>query len=298
MTLRHGYAHIGDANLHYTAAGDPDAPMLLFLHGFPEYGGMWHPLMQRLADRFYCVAPDQLGYNLSDKPADVARYRTTRLVDDVLNFARAIAPKRKFTLVAHDWGGAVAWAYALRYAGTLDRLVIVNAVHPAIFRREIAANPNQAQASQYMVDMQAADADARFAADDFARLRHSFRQLDAKGLMPPDELAHYRQAWSQPGAITGMLNWYRAMGARPRAANEAPAKPAAAIDESKFVVTVPTLVLWGLKDEALLPGCIEGLDRCVPDLTLKTYADGTHWLIHEEPAAIAAEIATFVGAAA
>lgn len=295
--MRHGHAHIGDANLHYAAAGDPDAPLLIFLHGFPEYSGMWQPVMERLADRFHVVAPDQLGYNLSDKPADVARYRTTRLVDDVLNFAKAIAPKKKFTLVAHDWGGAVAWAYALKYPDTLDRLVIVNAVHPAIFRREIAANPSQAQASQYMVDMQSPDADARFAADDFARLRHSFRQLDAKGLMQAEELDQYRQAWSQPGAITGMLNWYRAMGARPRAPDEAP-KAAAPIDESKFVVTVPTLVLWGLKDEALLPGCIDGLDRWVPKLTLKTYADGTHWLIHEEPAGVADEIAAFAGGAA
>lgn len=293
--IRHGFAHIGDANLHYTACGDSQAPMLLFLHGFPEYGGMWNGLMERLAGRFHCVAPDQLGYNLSDKPAELSRYRTTRLVDDVRSFAAAIAPKKRFTLVAHDWGGAVAWAYALKYADTLDRLVIVNAVHPAIFRREIAANPSQAQASQYMVDMQSAEADALFAADDFARLRHSFRQLDAKGLMPPDELAEYRRAWSQPGAITGMLNWYRAMGTRPRAPGEEQAKPPAPIDESKFVVTMPTLVLWGLKDEALLPGCIEGLDRWVPKLTLKTYAEGTHWLIHEEPDGIAAEIAAFAG---
>lgn len=300
MSIRHGYAHIGDANLHYAALGDPKNPTLLFLHGFPEYWGMWRPLMERLADRFHCVAPDQLGYNLSDKPAEIARYRTKHLVEDVLAFARAIAAKKKFTLIAHDWGGAVAWAFALKHPGVLERLVIVNAVHPAAFQREIARNSDQAKASRYMVDMQSGEADAEFAKDDFARLRHSFRRLDEKGLMPPGELAELKAAWSQPGAVTGMLNWYRAMRLVPPVVKDGAAetKAPAPYDDSRLVVKVPTLVLWGLKDEALLPGCIEGLDRWVPDLKLKTYAEATHWLVHEEPREVADEIAAFAVAAA
>lgn len=296
MTIREGFADIGDAKLHYFAAGDPASPMLLFLHGFPEFGGMWRGTMERLSDRFFCVAPDQLGYNLSDKPEEVARYRTKRLVEDVARFMEAFPPRRRFTLVAHDWGGAVAWAYALKHPQTLTKLVIVNAVHPAAFQREIARNPNQAQASQYIVDMQSPDADAAFAADDFARLRHSFRQI----AMPAEELDVYRGAWAQPGAVRGMLNWYRAMRLVPPVVKDGAAAEAApkAYDADALVVKVPTLVLWGLKDEALLPGCIEGLEQWVPQLTLKTFPEASHWLVHEEPEQVAAEIAAFAGGGA
>lgn len=295
MTIREGFVCVGDANLHYLAAGDPSKPMLVFLHGFPEFAGMWRETMARLSDRFHCLAPDQLGYNLSDKPTDVARYRAKALVEDVRTFLEAF-PKRKFTLVAHDWGGAIGWAYALKFPETLNRLVIINAVHPAAYQREIGRNPDQAKASQYIVDMQGADADAAFAADDFARLRHSFRQITAKGMFGPAELAPYRDAWSQPGAVTAMLNWYRAMRVKPKGGGEAGVTPV--YDPAALVVKVKTLVLWGLKDEALLPGCIEGLDQWVPDLTLKTWPEASHWLVHEEGEAVAREIAGFAGGAA
>lgn len=296
MTIREGFVSVGDANLHYLAAGDPAKPLLVFLHGFPEFSGMWRATMARLSDRFFCLAPDQMGYNLSDKPDDVSRYRAKALVEDVQSFVEAFAPRRKFTLVAHDWGGAIAWAYALKHPDMLDRLVIINAVHPAAFQREIGRNPDQAKASQYIVDMQADDADEAFAADDFARLRQSFHQVEDKGLMQPDELAAYRRAWSRPGAVRAMLNWYRAMRVKPKDGGAAGA--AKVYDEAALVVRVKTLVLWGLQDTALLPGCIEGLDQWVPDLTLKTFPEASHWLVHEEREAVAAEIAAFAGGAA
>jgi len=292
--IREGFVSIGDANLHYLSAGNPANPMLLFLHGFPEYSGMWRDTMERLSDRFFCLAPDQLGYNLSDKPDEVSRYRVKALVEDVCAFLEAF-PKRAFTLVAHDWGGAIGWAYALKYPETLNRLVIINAVHPAAFQREIGRNPDQAKASQYIVDMQVPDADAEFAADDFARLRFSFRRIEEKGLLGPEELAAYRAAWAQPGAVRAMLNWYRAMRVTPKGGGEADVKPV--YDEATLVVKAKTLVLWGLKDDALLPGCIEGLGQWVPDLTLKTYPEASHWLVHEEREMVAAEIAAFAGAA-
>jgi len=292
MTIREGFASVGDANLHYLSAGDPANPMLLFLHGFPEFSGMWRDTIDRLSDRFFCLAPDQLGYNLSDKPEDVSRYRAKALVEDVRAFLEAF-PRRKFTLVAHDWGGAIAWAYALKYPETLHRLVIINAVHPAAFQREISRNPNQARASQYMVDMQAPDADSAFAADDFARLRFSFRHIEEKGLLAADELADYRSAWARPGAVRAMLNWYRAMRLKPKGGGEAGAPRV--YDDAALVVKVKTLVLWGLRDDALLPGCIEGLDQWVPDLTLKTFPEASHWLVHEERQRVAEEIADFAG---
>jgi len=294
MTIRHGFASVNGARLHYAAAGDEATPMLVFLHGFPEYSGMWAATMERLEGRFFCVAPDQLGYNTSDKPEEVARYRTKHLVEDVRAFVETFPPRRKFTLVAHDWGGAVAWAFALKHPALLDRLVIINAVHPAAFQREIARNPDQANASQYINEMQGPDADALFAADDFARLRRSFRQVEAKGLLNEADFAAQKAAWAQPGAVRGMLNWYRAMKMRPPSASD-PAKTGG-YDPAALIVRVRTLVLWGLQDEALLPGCIEGLGQWVPDLTLKTYDTASHWLVHEEPEAVAAEIGAFCGA--
>lgn len=295
MTIRHGFASANGARLHYIAAGDDTQPMLVFLHGFPEYSGMWAHTMARLSDRFFCVAPDQLGYNLSDKPEDIARYRTRHLVEDVRAFVETFPPHRKFTLVAHDWGGAVAWAFALKHPEMLDRLVIINAVHPAAFQRELARNPAQGAASQYINEMQGADADALFAADDFARLRHSFRQVEAKGLLNAADFAAQKAAWAQPGAVRGMLNWYRAMKMRPPTGTTG--AQSGGYDPAALTVRVRTLVLWGLQDEALLPGCIEGLDQWVPDLTLKTYAEASHWLVHEEPVSVAAEIAAFCCAA-
>jgi pimeloyl-ACP methyl ester carboxylesterase len=283
--IRHGYAAANELKLHYAASGPEDAPLVLFLHGYPEFWYAWRHQLDGLADAWHCVAPDLPGYNLSSKPQEVARYRTKRLVDDVAEFAGQFIRKQRFTLVAHDWGGALAWAFAIRYPQMLDRLVILNAVHPGAFQREIARNPAQATASQYIHDIRAEGSEARFAANDYALLWRSLEKTAADGHLTPTDRAAFIEAWSQPGALTGMFNWYRAMHLDPPKPGAA-AATADLYDDAALTVRVPTRVLWGLQDEALLPGCVEGLDRWVPDLEVRTVPDAGHWIVYEKPALV------------
>ena len=169
--IRHGFAEANELKLHYAASGPVDGHLLLFLHGFPEYWRTWERQLLDLGDRYHCVAPDLPGYNLSSKPADVPQYRTKRLIDDVVAFAGQFSRKKKFTLIAHDWGGALAWAFAIKRPELIERLVIINAVHPGAFQREIAKNPAQAAASQYIHELRAADAEVRYAANGYALRR-------------------------------------------------------------------------------------------------------------------------------
>lgn len=292
--IRHGFAQVGDLQWHTAAAGPEEAPLMLFLHGFPEYWGVWRAQMEAFADRYTCVAPDLTGYNTSSKPKDVARYRTARLVEDVAVFADLYRLNRKFTLVAHDWGGALAWAFAIKHPEMLERLVIINAVHPGAFQREVARNPAQAAASQYIHALRAPDAEDRYAADDFALLWRSFADVEAAGKLTPELRGGLRAAWSQPGALTGMFNWYRAMKMSPPKTDGSPADPPPAYPDSAMMVKVPTLVIWGLKDHALLPGCIEGLERWVPDVCVRTFSDSGHWISLEDPQLVTREMRTWL----
>jgi pimeloyl-ACP methyl ester carboxylesterase len=283
--IRHGYAAANELKLHYAASGQEDAPLVLFLHGYPEFWYAWRHQLEGLADAWHCVAPDLPGYNLSSKSQEVARYRTKRLVDDVADFAGQFIRKQRFTLVAHDWGGALAWAFVIRYPQMLDRLVVLNAVHPGAFQREIARNPAQAKASQYIHDIRAEGSEARFAANDYALLWRSLEKTAAAGHLTPADRAAFIEAWSKPGALTGMFNWYRAMRLDPPKPGAA-AATADLYDDAALTVRVPTRVLWGLQDEALLPGCVEGLDRWVPDLEVRTVPDAGHWIVYEKPALV------------
>ncbi|MEQ1755760.1 MAG: alpha/beta hydrolase [Micropepsaceae bacterium] len=287
--IRHGYAQANELKLHYAASGPADGHLLLFLHGFPEYWRTWRHQLDDLGDMFHCVAPDLPGYNLSSKPAEVARYRTKRLIEDVVSFAGQFSDKRKFTLVAHDWGGALAWAFAIRHPELIDRLVIINAVHPGAFQREIAKNQEQAGASQYIHEIRAEGSEIRYAADNYARLWQSLEKTAQAGHLTPADRAQFTQAWSEPGALTGMFNWYRAMRLDPpKSGAEGQASPQAGLrenlyDDDALMVRVPTRVIWGMQDTALLPGCVEGLERWVPNLDVRRVPDGGHWIVYEKP---------------
>jgi epoxide hydrolase 4 len=281
--IRHGYAEANELKLHYAASGRSDGHLLFFLHGFPEFWYTWRRQLPALGETYHCVAPDLPGYNLSSKPPEVARYRTKRLIDDVAAFAAQFSPKKKFTLIAHDWGGALAWAFAIKRPELLDRLVIINAVHPGAFQREIAKSPAQAAASQYIHEIRAEGSEARYAADDYALLWRSLSRAAEAGHLTADDRAQYVKAWSQPGALTGMFNWYRAMRMDPPKTGQAPAPPAEVYNDEALMVRVPTLVIWGMQDTALLPGCVEGLERWVPQVDVRRVDDGTHWVVYEKP---------------
>jgi pimeloyl-ACP methyl ester carboxylesterase len=275
--------------LHTAVAGAGEP--IVFLHGFPEYWGMWRRQLGHFGATHLCIAPDQRGYNLSTKPPAVRDYRAKALVEDVLLLADAFGAAR-FTLVAHDWGGAIAWNVAAWHPDRVRKLVILNAPHPITFLRELQASPAQRAASAYMTLFRTEKAERVLAEDGYRRLKAmTLNEWGANG-GPADaaEVEAYVTAWAQPGALTGMLNWYRASPLHP----PEPDAPLPTLDPAQFHVRVPTLVIWGERDRALLPPMLDGLDRYVDDLAVERIADASHWVTHERPDRVNALIAAFL----
>ena len=234
------------------------------------------------------------GYNLSSKPAELEKYEVRYMVEDLRQLAEKLGYK-KFSLVAHDWGGAIAWAFAAAHPEYLDKLVIINAPHPGVFQRELANNPDQQKASQYMIMFRSPEAEALLSANNYAMLVQAVLADGLKtGVFTEEDKSAYIEAWSRPGALTGGLNYYRAARAGPPTANGEKSQSAAAANPDSPVIKVPTLVIWGEKDTALLPSSLDGLDKFVPQLTIRRIPDGTHWVIHEKPALVNRYIADFI----
>jgi pimeloyl-ACP methyl ester carboxylesterase len=292
--FRSGEVTNGEVTIRYSEAGDPDAPLMLLLHGFPEFRAAWKKVMTRLADRFHAVAPDQRGYNLSSKPQGVEAYRARHLAADVAVLADALSPGKPFVLAGHDWGASVAYAYAFAHSDRLSHLVIANGVHPACFQRAIFEDHGQRQASQYINRLKAADAEQILAEDGYRRLMRMISGFSRTDWMTEEEADAYRRAWSQPGALTAMLNWYRASPMIvPEPGEMAPHSPILDIPPEAMTVRVPHLLIWGEADEALRPVCFDGLQNYAPQLTIRKIAGAGHWILHEKPDEVAATIRTF-----
>jgi len=281
--IQHDYADVNGIRMHYAHAGE--GRLMLFAHGFPEFWYCWRRLLPEFARDHHAVAPDMRGYNLTSKPQGVAAYDIGILVEDLGALARHLGHSR-FTLVAHDWGGGVAWSLALRHPEWLDGLVIVNSPHPTLFERELNTNPAQQKASMYTRMFQSPKTEALLSANDFKALQDIVVTDGLKrGHFDEADRQAYLQAWSQPGALTGSLNYYRAANLGP------PTKPGEKARSFETgvedpVVRVPTLVVWGEQDTHLLTSNLDGLDAYVPDLTIRRIPDGTHWVIHEQPATV------------
>ena len=284
------YATVNGVKLHYVSTGK--GPLILFLHGFPEFWYEWKDQLAEFGKDHLAVAPDMRGYNLSAKPEGLDKYQMNLLIEDVRALAAHLGHK-KFTLVAHDWGGAVAWAYAAAHPETLDKLVIINAPHPGVFARLLREDPDQQKASQYMLMFRSPQAEQTLSANDHAMLVNIVLGAGLKnGTFTEEDKKAYLAAWSQPGAITGGLNYYRAMEVGP------PPPGGGTASTGKFPaelnIKTPTLVIWGEKDTALTVHNLEGLDQFVPTLTIKRIPDGTHWVIHEKPAEVNGYIREFL----
>lgn len=288
--LTHNYAEVNGVRLHYVASGQ--GPLILFLHGFPEFWYEWKKQLPEFGQDHLAVAPDMRGYNLSAKPTALDQYRMKHLVEDVRALAEHLGHK-KFVLVGHDWGGAVAWAFALAHPECLDKLIIVNAPHPGIFVRELRDNPSQQKASEYMLMFRSPEAEQKLTGNNCDLLsRLLLRDLLNRGAFTEDDRKAYLDAWIQPGAITGGLNYYRANRTGPPAAGDTPAS--FAVDPAMLTVRVPALVIWGEKDSALLVDNLAGLEEFVPDLTIRRVPDASHWIIHEKPAEVNSYIRDFL----
>jgi epoxide hydrolase 4 len=288
--IRHDYANVNGVRLHYAHAGT--GPLILFLHGFPEFWYCWKNQIEDFGCDHRAVAPDLRGYNLSDCPAEVKQYKARVLIEDIRQLAAQLGPER-FVLVGHDWGGALAWGLAIAHPELLHQLVIINSPHPVPFARELAHNKAQQDASQYMNLLRSDKAERVLSENNFARLRKM--TLDGWGRGEPHtaELAAYMEAWSQPGALTGSLNYYRASPLYPPIGDD-PGATALRLDPASFMVRVPTMVVWGMRDQALLPGVLDGMGECVPDLRLERLAEASHWVMHEQPERLNALVREFI----
>ena len=288
--FKHDHANVNGLRLHYAMNGS--GRLILFVHGFPEFWYAWKDQLAEFGRDHCAVALDMRGYNLSDKPEDVEQYSIKYLMEDLRALARSLGHER-FIVVAHDWGGAVAWALAINHPECVEKLVIVNSPHPAVFARELAGNPIQQQASQYMLAFRSRKTEAMLAADNYAALVGIVMGTGLqKGHFTAEDRQAYIAAWSQPGALTGGLNYYRASRVGPPSGGEQARtfEPGA----RSMDVRVPTLVIWGEKDIALTLGNLEGLDAYVPDLTIRRIPDGTHWVVHEQPALVNGHIREFI----
>ncbi|MDP1027421.1 alpha/beta hydrolase [Sphingomonas sp. KR1UV-12] len=266
-------------------AGAEDAPAVILLHGFPESHRTWRHIVPDLARDHRVVVPDQRGYASSSKPTAVADYTPDRIVGDLIALADALGIGR-FTLVGHDWGGAVAWMAALTRPDRIERLVIVNAPHPLIFQRSLFDDADQRAASQYITRFRDTGLDQGLVGAGLERFfGSSFAHHVTKAIAGEDKAA-YLDEWSQPGAMTAMLNWYRASSIVVPAPGEDPPRPAF-LDAPFPPVMQRTLVVWGTGDKALLPVQLEGLDALVPDLTV-TKVDAGHFVPWENPQAVIA----------
>ena len=284
-SVTHEYAEVNGVRLHYARAGS--GPLMMFVHGFPEFWYEWKYQIPEFSRDHTVVAPDMRGYNLSSKPTELSAYQMPMLVADLHGLADKLLKETggtKFTLVAHDWGGVVAWVFAALHPDMLDRLVIVNAPHPTLFGRLLREDPDQQRASQYMLMFRSAEAEATLSANNYERLTAMVLGAGlTNGTVTEDDRKEYVAAWSQPGALTGGLNYYRAAAIGPPAPSvQTAAAPAAGQPAAPpLVVRVPTLVIWGEKDTALLTGNLTGLDTVVTDLTVKRVPEGTHWVVRE-----------------
>jgi len=283
----------GGIELSCRAAGPIGAPLLVFLHGFPEAAFVWDGLLEHFAPRYRCVAPNLRGFERSSSPADARSYRAKHLVGDI----RALIEQqggRAAALIAHDWGGALAWGLAAQHPESIERLVIINSPHPATFLRELRDNAQQQASSAYMNFLCRPDAEKLLAEKDFARLWTFFERMGATdpahpggGWLTEAVRERYREVWRQ--GLTGGCNYYRASPLRPPLAPDDTIM-SLQLPPEMLTVRVPTLVIWAEADTALPPALLDGLDAYVPDMRLVRVPGATHWIIHERPSLVAQEI--------
>ena len=282
-----------------TQVGVHDGPVLIFLHGFPESHRTWRHQIAHLSGRFRCIAPDQRGYRGSSKPQDVASYTPDKLIGDIFQLALALGVT-EFTVVGHDWGGAIAWGVALLGQGggatgvRVTRAVIMNAPHPITFQKLLYLDAQQRASSQYMRLFRDPTSDALVREHGLAALLIKAFEGKLGSTPEPEEAAALMADWAETDAAFGMLNWYRAspMDVPPM---EAPfALPASYAPPPLPPLSIPTLVIWALDDVALPPANLDGLDKLVTDLTLVKVPGCGHFVPWEAPQAVNAALDAFL----
>ena len=279
--------------LNVALAGNQRQPAVILLHGFPESHRTWREIVPRLENDHYLIMPDQRGFAGSDRLQDVGDYQADTLIDDIFALAEALSVQQ-FALVGHDWGGAISWPAALRSDPRLTRLAIINAPHPVIFQKSVIEDPDQRAASQYISAFRSPGFEKAVEAMGFDTFfEKSFGSHADLAKIPDSERRQYIADWSQPGGLTAMLNWYRA-------SRMVVPPPGVTMPVPDWVlgafpkVRVPTLVIWGMKDKALLPLQLDGLDGLVEDLRVVRLPDAGHFAPWEAPGPVADALQDFL----
>jgi pimeloyl-ACP methyl ester carboxylesterase len=275
MQLEHTYLSANGIKLHVVQAGPKSGVPVVLLHGFPEFWYGWRNQIPALAQAgCRVIVPDQRGYNLSDKPKGVKNYRIDELVKDILGLIDAL-DYQKVNLIGHDWGAVVAWTLAILHPERLHRLGIMNVPHPAVMRRFLTRDLEQIRRSWYIFFFQLPWLPERFmSANGWRGAVSALRGSGKIHTFTNEDIARYKEAWSQPGAMTSMINWYRAVI---RHMPKLPKEPR---------VRVPTLMMWGLKDFALSRRMARPSMDYVDDGNLILFPEATHWVQHDEAEAV------------
>ncbi len=255
-------------------SGEP----LILLHGFPDFWYGWKNIILGLKDKFQLIVPDMRGYNLSDKPDGIENYKLDILIEDIKGLSEKLG-FTEFNLAGHDWGGMVSWALAEKYPEILKKLIILNAPHPKIFRKLITKDNNQKKASGYIVRF-LKEGESFLFENNFQALQLSvFGTAKNKKAFSEFDKEKYIEAWSQPGALTGGVNYYKANRS---------------YEEWSGIINVPTLVIFGMKDIFVLPKVLEGLEDFIKDLKIVRIENASHWVMHDDPELVNSSIQSFL----
>jgi len=262
--------------LHTVVIGE--GPPLILLHGFPDFWYGWKSVISDLKSRFKLIIPDMRGYNLSDKPKGVENYKIEILVEDIKCLIESLSLGKVF-LAGHDWGGIVAWAFAEKHPELLHKLAILNAPHMRIFGKKLRTDKKQQKASFYVFEFLKPDGEKFLFKDDFKWLKFVvFEGIINKKDFTDFDKEQYLNAWTQPGAILGGVNYYRAN---------------ISFKDWKGIISVPTLVIHGMKDIAILSSVLDELPNYVSDLKVIRAENASHWVMHDVPELIVSSFKEF-----
>lgn len=300
--MKHHTVDIENVNIHYVEAvtsTNKAQQTMVFLHGFPEYWGTWHAQLDYFSKDYRVIAPDLPGYNLSDKPQQQSFFEVPNLIQFIAKFIQSVAPQDKVILVAHDWGGAIAWPLAAFFPHLVEKLVILNAAHPSIFTREMISNPQQRQKSEYIHELLAADGEQKLSQNHFQYLKDKIFAGMREGTLTESQRIAYESVWAQPGAVNGMLQYYRAMpqlapSEKASGNTNGPVVAATKMKIPNIRIDCPTLILWGEQDQAFVKENVVGVEEYVPNLQIKRFPNASHWLQHELPNQVNQEIDNFL----
>ncbi|MFX0057950.1 MAG: alpha/beta fold hydrolase [Candidatus Hodarchaeota archaeon] len=264
--IEENFVDVNGIKLHIISIGSGQP--LILLHGFPDFWYGWKSVIPKLKDKFRLIIPDMRGYNLSDKPKGIQKYRIDYLIEDIRVIIEKLSLGNVY-LAGHDWGGVVAWVFAEKYPNLLKKLAILNAPHPKIFQEKLRNDKKQQEASFYIFKFLKPDGEKWLFEEDYKWLKWAvFEGMVNKKDFSELDKQKYLEAWTQENAILSGVNYYRAN---------------ISFDQFTGIINVPTIVIHGMKDVAVLSGVLEGLSKYVSDLKVVRAENSSHWVIHDEP---------------